>query len=162
MIFRFSGENDGTSSSRSGGISVEIVRIVSEWGRMELSEEQIQGMADRLETPIRKMAHFMEYAVLSFCVHLHLLSLHLLRDGEIREKGKWWIRLPGKLLGIAMICCFLYACGDEVHQWFVPGRACRFFDVCVDTAGAGFGMVLFLTMPLQKVTMWITKERNDS
>ena len=37
--------------------------------------------------------------------------------------------------------CFLYACTDELHQYFVPGRACRFKDVMIDTAGAFTGIV---------------------
>lgn len=35
----------------------------------------------------------------------------------------------------AEIFCALYACSDEFHQYFVPGRSCKFFDVCVDSTG---------------------------
>ena len=38
----------------------------------------------------------------------------------------------------------LYAVTDELHQIFIPGRACRFFDVCVDAAGALAGIVFCL------------------
>jgi VanZ family protein len=37
----------------------------------------------------------------------------------------------------------VYALTDEVHQHFVPGRACRLLDVGIDTCGAIFGMCLF-------------------
>lgn len=43
-----------------------------------------------------------------------------------------------------VIICFLYALSDEIHQYFVPGRACRVFDVIVDTAGSVFFCLLYL------------------
>ena len=43
----------------------------------------------------------------------------------------------------AEIFCALYACSDEFHQYFVPGRSCKFFDVCVDSTGTFFGALLF-------------------
>ena len=40
---------------------------------------------------------------------------------------------------------FLYACTDEFHQLFVPGRAGRFTDVAIDTVG-GIIMLLFIAL----------------
>ena len=40
--------------------------------------------------------------------------------------------------------CFLYACSDEYHQTFVPGRAGAMIDVAVDMAGVLFGLALVL------------------
>ena len=40
---------------------------------------------------------------------------------------------------------FLYACTDEFHQLFVPGRAGRFTDVAIDTTG-GIIMLLFIAL----------------
>jgi len=37
---------------------------------------------------------------------------------------------------------FLYACSDEFHQTFVPGRAGQFKDVLIDTAGALIGLIV--------------------
>jgi VanZ family protein len=37
----------------------------------------------------------------------------------------------------AMAITFLYACSDEFHQLFVPGRAGRFTDVLIDCTVAG-------------------------
>lgn len=33
-----------------------------------------------------------------------------------------------------------YAVTDEIHQFFVPGRACRVFDLFVDSCGAAVGI----------------------
>lgn len=56
---------------------------------------------------------------------------------RLLEAKKWKIFLR------AEVFCALYACSDELHQYFVPGRSCRFFDVCVDSTGAFFGALLF-------------------
>ena len=40
---------------------------------------------------------------------------------------------------------FLYACTDEIHQLFVPGRAGKFTDVLIDTTG-GIIMLLFIAL----------------
>ena len=42
----------------------------------------------------------------------------------------------------------LVSLSDEVHQIFVPGRACRIFDVFVDSCGASFGILIFLLITL--------------
>ncbi len=36
----------------------------------------------------------------------------------------------------ALAICFTYACTDEFHQLFVPGRASGFLDVLLDTLAA--------------------------
>jgi len=77
---------------------------------------------DNLSFIVRKTAHFTIYAVLGFLV-----------SGIFRERKNFY----------ALSVCFLYACTDEIHQYFVPGRACRFTDVIIDTAGAFCGIIIF-------------------
>ena len=36
-----------------------------------------------------------------------------------------------------------YAATDEVHQYFVPGRSARVFDVGIDTLGVITGIIIF-------------------
>ena len=38
---------------------------------------------------------------------------------------------------------FLYACTDEFHQLFVPGRDGNFRDVIIDTSGGTLSAILF-------------------
>ena len=38
---------------------------------------------------------------------------------------------------------FLYACTDEFHQLFVPGRSGNFRDVIIDTSGGVLSAILF-------------------
>lgn len=49
---------------------------------------------------------------------------------------------------IPLIPCVLYAVGDEIHQYFVPERACRIFDVFVDSCGSSTGILIFLAVIL--------------
>lgn len=80
------------------------------------------GVRENLSYIVRKTAHFTIYAVLGFLVS--------------------GIFIPRKIF-YTLSACFLYACTDEIHQYFVPGRACRFQDVIIDTSGALFGALIF-------------------
>ena len=80
------------------------------------------------ENIIRKIAHFTEYAVLSI-----LLTLTLKSFGLTLKKS-----------ALAVLISFLYAISDEIHQYFVPGRAGRAFDVLIDTSGAFVGYIILV------------------
>ncbi len=80
---------------------------------------------------LRKIAHFSEYAALGFSV---CGAIYFTFD-----KNKFYIPL---------IPCVLYAAGDEIHQYFIPGRACRLFDVFVDSCGSSLGILVFLLILL--------------
>lgn len=82
---------------------------------------------------LRKLAHATEYALLA------ALLFHALYRTCGRER-------PVLAWGLAV----LYAFTDELHQFWIPGRACRFFDVCIDAAGA-FAGLLFCRLVL---TLW--------
>jgi VanZ family protein len=68
---------------------------------------------------IRKGAHVFEYFIFS-----------LLLLNAFRNKRAW--KLKWALFVILIV--FLYACSDEFHQIFVPGRGPAFRDVMLDTA----------------------------
>ena len=69
-----------------------------------------------------------EYAILTLLGFLTFSFLH----------GRRRFLIP---IGVT----FLYACTDEFHQLFVPGRAGRFTDVLIDTTG-GIIMLLFIAL----------------
>lgn len=75
---------------------------------------------------LRKLAHFTEFAALGFCATGTILF----------SKGKTGFLHP-------FIPCVLYAVSDEIHQYFVPERACRIFDVFVDSCGIATGIGIF-------------------
>ncbi len=50
--------------------------------------------------------------------------------------------VPWVAVVLAIVCASLYGVTDELHQYFVPGRACDPADWLVDTCGAALGAVL--------------------
>lgn len=95
--------------------------------------DSVRGILMKLFGPllnsfiVRKFAHFFEYAVLGFLIGCALF-LSRRRFSPIT----------------AVICSALYSISDEIHQYFVPGRACRIFDVGVDTLGALTGTLILV------------------
>jgi len=83
-------------------------------------------LGDLANFAVRKTAHFLEYFILYI-----LLFNALYEKGNLRRA----IILP-------LIVLFFYACSDELHQLFVPGRACRFKDVIIDTSGGALGALI--------------------
>ncbi len=73
---------------------------------------------------VRKCAHFTVY-----------LILYMLLHNAVKESFSF-----KKALCVSMIGTFLYACSDEFHQSFVPGRGPAMRDVMIDSAGALLGL----------------------
>lgn len=78
------------------------------------------------ENTIRILAHFCEFAGLGFLFANFIFSF----------KNK-----PKPILSFSLSS--LYALTDEIHQYFVPGRACQLTDWLVDTCGAVLGVAFF-------------------
>lgn len=75
---------------------------------------------------VRTMAHFSEFACLSFFMN------------------NLFVAYKEKLTPVfACALSFFYAITDEIHQIFVPGRACQFLDMMVDLAGIVSGMLVY-------------------
>ena len=72
---------------------------------------------------IRKGAHFTEYFIL-FILTYNVISLYV-----VERKARLY----------SVIFVFLYACSDEFHQSFIPGRGPAFKDVMIDTSGGILG-----------------------
>lgn len=127
LIFSFSDQDGDQSGSLSYYISEKCVEILNSLSGRHWTEVMMQGMAEYFEHPIRKLAHFSEYAVMGVLVY----SLWV----QWLSKGK---RLY--LLTVAWV--FFSAAADEFHQLFVPGRYGSFMDVLLDTSGGTFGLLL--------------------
>lgn len=127
IIGGFSAQNATESSGLSARVSLWAVRQYDSLSGAQMSEEQIEDWAGRIETPVRKLAHGTEYAILALLACLVLRAF---------GKGGRWVYL-------AVVFSFLYAVTDEIHQTFVEGRAGRAADVLIDTCGALIA-VLFL------------------
>lgn len=81
------------------------------------------------EDVIRTLAHFSEFACLSFFMN------------------NLFVAYKDKLSPIiACALSFFYAITDEIHQIFVPDRACQLQDMLIDLAGIVSGMAVYVVI----------------
>ena len=92
---------------------------------------------------IRKYAHIAEYMTFA------LFSVLFFKELLLEHK-----RFPVKAASSACLFSFFYACSDEIHQSFIPGRAGQFSDVMIDMKGVLIGVLLVcLISALRKETV---------
>ena len=129
LIFGFSNQDAEQSSSLSMRFTEGCVGLLNAISGGHLSEPFMADLAEYFEHPVRKMAHFGEYMCVGILTYL-----------------VWspWIKKRKALYILVVILVFVSAALDEIHQYFVPGRWCSFADVCLDTAGGTFGLLLCL------------------
>lgn len=142
-IFLFSCENADNSSETSGSVA-EMLLCIFRPGYNDLTDSEKAALIEGLQHFVRKTAHFTAYMTMCFFASLAVGRRRLLSRGSAGT----------------VIFCFLYACSDELHQHFVPGRACMFRDVLLDTAGGTVGILI--TMLLWAIISLITKKRTAS
>lgn len=118
VIFFFSSQTGDESTV----LSDEVVSAAA-------GEENVGS--ELLTVIVRKCAHLLEYAALGAALYFGLI-------GVGKDKGQ----LKRLLLSAAF--GGLYAVSDELHQYFVPGRACMAMDMIIDTCGAAFGAAFML------------------
>lgn len=126
IIFSFSDQDAEQSGSLSRMISEKCVEIFNDLSGSGWTEKVMEEWAEYFEHPIRKLAHFAEYACMGILIYT------LLRQ---------WMSRTKMLYLITTAWVFLSAAGDEIHQLFVPGRWGSFADVCLDTCGGIFGIL---------------------
>lgn len=116
MIFIFVMSSfDATSSSNQSNFIVDIITSIINIKDIGL-----------LSLIIRKLAHFTEYFILG------ILVINMFNRDNISNKYL-----------ISIILCIIYACTDEIHQFFVPGRSCQVTDVIIDSMGSIMGVYLY-------------------
>jgi VanZ family protein len=126
IIFVFSAQNSYNSSNNNRF-------IVDVFNGLGINiDEILRGQANFI---IRKLAHMTEYFIL-FLLVFNALKM----DVKFRRN-----------LLLSIVVVFVYASLDEIHQSFVPGRACMFTDVLIDTAGAGIALVEKVIVKKKKV-----------
>lgn len=130
IIFDFSAQDAEQSGSLSMRISENAVRFLSSFAGKGWTQAFKEDLAVYFEHPIRKLAHFSEYACMGILLYL-----------------MWspWLKQRKKLFLLVVLWVFVSGACDEIHQLFVPGRYCSFADVCLDTAGGVFGLLMCLT-----------------
>lgn len=128
VIFSFSCENASESSESSGSFIEKIASVIIK-DFDTFSEEEKTVFIERYEHFTRKAAHFTIYAILG------ALSFTTVFSYSSAYKKSYFI---------ALIIGALYAVSDEIHQYFVPGRACMIKDMLLDSCGVAFGAAVIL------------------
>lgn len=146
LIFTFSEQDGETSGGLSYMISQKCVEILNALSGKNWSELVMQSMAEYFENPIRKLAHFCEYAVMGvllFGVWFPWIGTKKETSSFVVKKSRvlHWVRRMPKLVKIIIPWVFISAALDEFHQLFIPGRCGSIWDVLLDTAGGGFGLL---------------------
>ena len=128
VIFSFSSKNTNQSNGSSKRLAYNIVSIYEKVFNKDVDEKTI---VNKLNYPIRKVAHYSIYFLLGILVYQ--IFLHT----GIKHKEL-----------VALLICLIYAITDETHQLFVLGRSGRIFDVFID----GFGSLtaIFLIKFIRK------------
>ena len=106
---------DATESTNQSNFIVNIITNIFKIENIEL-----------LSFIIRKLAHFTAYLILG------LLVANMFTKNNINN-----------LYLISIILCIIYATSDEIHQLFVPGRACQLRDILIDSIGSITGVYLY-------------------
>ena len=119
IIFILSHQPGSDSAELSSGITSSIIRCLKNLG--------VESGLSGLHSTIRVMGHFFVFFVLG-C--LWYMALHFYGISS------------GKGIIIALSLCVGYAIFDELHQLFVPGRACELSDILVDSLGSFLGIFL--------------------
>lgn len=75
-----------------------------------------------------KILHFMAYFVYGITIMLFLIPNTSLSNT--------------RLILLILAIGYLFGASDELHQYFIPGRSCDFFDWCADAGGVSLSLVL--------------------
>ena len=144
FIFSMSAKNATQSSSISGGFTYNILNTFFEQFR-SIDKTTQNGIVEGLQFIVRKSAHFLAYAILGGLCFENLSILD-----KLSKK---------KTFFIALLISVLYAISDEIHQYFVPGRACQFRDVMIDSCGALTGIIVVIIF--SKIIQKLNKIKRD-
>ncbi len=115
---------------------------------------------------ISSFAHFVEFSVLSFLIFRALSLAERSPEKVLKQVTRtldtlrfgvklfflrlfWEIFVPKKMLA-AILITVVYAATDELHQYFVPGRNCSFWDFFFDSFGALSGVLFYHIVRVEK------------
>ena len=131
VIYWFSSRTAVQSGQSSAPITNAIMNIFRQ-------DSANASLFLKIEFFVRKSAHLFLFVVLGF------LSTIYFSHFEINKKLVYLF---------SVLLCLASGMFDEIHQLFVVGRACRVFDMFVDTLGGIIGttiVVIFLYIKTKK------------
>lgn len=126
LIFHFSNQKAAESSEISGSLTYRLAEGINSVFGLEWSGETLEEAAEKMEHPIRKMAHMTEYAILAW-----IFLGNCMQYGRLQKKAYLY----------AWLFASIYAATDEFHQLFIEGRSGEVRDAGIDSFGALFGLL---------------------
>lgn len=126
-IFYFSNQPADISGKTSGTIAKDILQKTNIIDT--IPTEKQEDVISHFDNIIRKIAHYTIYTIGG------ILVFNFVRKIDMSEKKKI---IYSFLFGMC------YAITDEIHQYFIAGRACMWQDVCLDSLGVLTGIVVML------------------
>ena len=92
---------------------------------------------DVLSLIVRKTAHFTEYMMLGISLAVNVSDWRKSKGADLSTFALW---------RTAWLIGTIYAVTDEIHQYFVPERACAVTDMLIDSAGVAVGVIVLNNM----------------
>ena len=166
---------------QSGEMSFGVDRWVCSHfvdGFESMTPQEQEAMVMSLDFWVRKSAHFTEYMVLGVML---MLAADMFRAGrrakaDSRSQAGWRAKADSRLqvssrnrtqdndrrigrkgdAALAIVVGVVYAVFDEVHQYFVPGRAGQLRDMIIDICGVSAGVLIALC------ALWIIRKLRRS
>ena len=127
VIYGFSAQDGITSGNLSYKVSEIIVETANESFDLHWSAQEEAQYIQRINYPVRKLAHMTEYFLLAVSVSFPLYVYGV--------RGIWLLLLAGGF-------CVGFAALDEYHQSFVAGRGPSKRDVAIDSIGIFAGIIV--------------------
>lgn len=124
VVFGFSNQGGTKSSNTSRKVTVAVVQAIS-----DKTIEENESVIEKAEKVVRKLAHYTIYTVGGFLIMNYAYTTNL----KSKEKVLYSIAFGAG-----------YAVTDELHQFFMPGRSARVFDVGIDTLGICTGIAVYI------------------
>ena len=126
VIFCFSHQPAEESIKLSNGFINNTIISVYEMFNGQVSDAKKEELIFKYSYFVRKIAHFTIYLILGILVFIYL-------NQYVENKS---------IIIYSLLVCFLYACSDEFHQYFINGRHCSFYDVLIDSTGSVISILL--------------------
>ena len=142
LVFFFSHQQAKVSSATSGNTIRMIIDLFSNIRNIEENEKE--QIVTKLQTIVRKLAHFSIYTLGGMLIY------NFINTYDLDNKRK-------------MIYSFIiggfYAVTDEFHQLFIEGRSGELRDICIDSSGILFGILLILLLNKIKKHFFLIKNK---
>jgi VanZ family protein len=128
VMFNFSSKASNVSNGTSKTLIKLAIKVYEHITNDQLNETY---WTDKLNYPVRKLAHFTEYLILGLLLYYYFKFFNF--------KYAYLY---------ALLICIGFACTDEYHQLFVSGRTGQVKDIIIDSCGSIFGLVFTKVMEL--------------